>query len=221
MSGRQFLGAMFFGATLLASQAVAATLVEGDGNFSNTWAMATVVASGTTAVSGSGAPQWMGGDRIDVLHFSGLKRGAASVVFDFTLTAPYRSDAYANGGGSIYYSYVPFTGSYYVDQGNGRVLGSHDLLAGEFAVVYNPWDATNPASQGSSSFTLSLRDDFAGELFLAVDTTYGRVSYTIHAPLWASDLGATTSPLPLPAAGWMLLAGLSGLCLVAARRKGG
>lgn len=221
MSVRQCLGAVFFGVTLLAGQAFAATLVEGDGNFSDNWAMPTVVSGGTTTVSGSGAPQWMGGDRIDVLHFSGLKPGATSVVFDFALTAPYRSDAYANGGGSIYYSFVPFTGSYYVDQGNGSVLGSHDLLAGVFDVVYNPWDATNPASQGTSSFTLGLGDDFAGELFLALDTTYGRVSYTINAPLWASDLGATTNPVPLPAAGWMLLAGLTGLCLVGARRKRG
>lgn len=199
-------------------------LEETGGNFSNNWVSPTVVASGTTGVTGTGAPEWMGGDRLDIFQFSGLAPGATSIVFDFSLTGPYSPSAYANGGGAIYYSYVPFSGTYYVDQGNGKVLGSQDLLAGSFDVTYNPWDAANASSRGTSSFTLNLAKEFAGNLFLALDFTYGRVSYNINSPSWATS-GNVDAPVeipvaasvPLPATGWLLFAGFLGLA--ANRRK--
>jgi len=98
----------------------------------------------------------MGGDRLDIFQFSGLAPGTTSIVFDFSLTGPYSTSTYENGGGAIYYSYVPFTGTYYVDQGNGNVLGSHDLLADYFDVTYNPWETANASNRGTSSFTLNF-----------------------------------------------------------------
>jgi hypothetical protein len=226
MSVRKLYVAVLVCAVSITAPAAESALIlqEAGGNFSNNWVSPTVVASGTTGVAGMGAPEWMGGDRLDIFRFSGLVPGATSVVFDFSLTGPYSPAAYENGGGAIYYSYVPFSGAYYVDQGNGKVLGSQDLLAGYFDVTYNPWNAANGVNRGTSSFTLNLAKEFAGDLFLALDFTYGRVSYNINSPSWATlGNGADPRPLPdsvavsLPATGWLLLAGLLGL--VAANRR--
>lgn len=222
MSVRKISLAALIGAASITSPAAAYTLDETGGNFSNDWVSPTVVASGTTDVSGWGAPEWMGGDRLDIFQFSGLAPGATSVVFDFSLTGPYNPNAYHNGGGAIYYTYEPFSGAYYVDQGNGTVLGSQDLLAGKFDVTYNPWEAPNASNRGISSFTLDLMEDFAGDLFLALDFTYGQVSYNINSPAWAtSGSGDDTDPtvVSLPATGWLLLAGLLGIVGLAKTRR--
>lgn len=210
----------FLGLALIAGSANASTLVEGAGNFSNSWVAPTDVATGTTDVSGSGAPSWVGGDRVDVFLFSGLTPGKTSILFDFSLTGSYSDGRYQNGGGSIYYSYVPFTGDFYVEQANGNVLGSSDLLAGVFDVTYDPWTPNDSSRQGTSSFTLGLGDEFAGDLFLAMDFTYGKVSYNINSLNWsASANDSSPSPVPLPASGLLLLAGFSGLGFIARRRK--
>jgi hypothetical protein len=225
-SVRKLYVAVLVGAASITAPVAEATpiLQEAGSNFSNNWVSPTLVASGTTGVAGTGAPEWMGGDRLDIFQFSGLVPGATSIVFDFSLTGPYSPSAYQNGGGTIYYSYVPFSGGYYVDQGNGKVLGSQDLLAGSFDVTYNPWEAANASNRGTSSFTLNLANEFAGDLFLALDFTYGRVNYNINSLSWAtSDDGPAPAEIPvavavpLPATGWLLLAGLIGLA--ANRRK--
>lgn len=227
MSVRElYVAVLVCAASITAPTAESALMLhEVGGNYSNNWVSPTVVASGTTGVTGTGAPEWMGGDRLDIFQFSGLVPGATSIVFDFSLTGPSNPGAYENGGGAIYYSYVPFSGAYYVDQGDGKVLGSQDLLAGNFDVTYNPWNAADASNRGTSSFTLDLlTKEFAGDLFLALDFTYGRVSYNINSPSWATS-GNDTAPdtvpssvaIPVPATGWLLLAGLLGL--TANRRK--
>lgn len=228
MSVRKLYVAVLVCAASITSPAAESALIlyEAGSNFSNNWVSPTVVAGGTTGITGTGAPEWMGGDRLDIFQFSGLAPGATSLVFDFSLTGPSNPGAYENGGGAIYYSYVPFSGTYYVDQGNGKVLGSQDLLAGYFDVTYNPWSPANASNRGTSSFKLDLGKEFAGDLFLALDFTYGRVSYNINSPSWATsgnDIPPDTDPsavaVPVPATGWLLLAGLVGLA--ANRRKPG
>ncbi len=88
MSAKTLGLAALFGAALMAAPVAASTLSEADvaGGFSNSWTAPTVVAGGTTEVSGSGAADWMGGDRFDIFHFSGMTPGATSVTFDFSLT---------------------------------------------------------------------------------------------------------------------------------------
>jgi hypothetical protein len=224
MSVRKLYVAVLVCATLITAPVAESALIlhEAGDNFSNNWVSPTVVVSGATGITGSGAPEWMGGDRLDIFQFSGLVPGASSIVFDFSLTGPYSPGAYQNGGGAIYYSYVPFSGTYYVDQGDGTVLGSQDLLAGYFDVTYNPWEAANASNRGTSSFTLDLAQGFTGDLFLALDFTYGRVSYNINSPSWATPGNEPPPelevvPVPLPATGWLLLAGFLGLA--ANRRK--
>jgi hypothetical protein len=192
MSVRKLYVAVLICAASITAPAAEATpiLQEAGGNFSNNWVSPTIVASGTTSVAGTGAPEWMGGDRLDIFQFSDLVPGATSIVFDFSLTGPYSPGAYENGGGDIYYSYVPFSGAYYVDQGNGKILGSQSLRAGSFNVTYNPWEAANAANRGTSSFTLNLANEFAGDLFLALDFTYGRVSYNINSLSWTRPITA-------------------------------
>ena len=201
-------------------------LQESGGNFSNNWVSPTVVSSGTTDITGTGAPEWTGGDRLDIFQFSGLVPGATSIVFDFSLTGPSSPGAYENGGGTIYYSYVPFSGAYYVDEGNGKVLGSQDLIAGNFDVTYNPWDLANPANGGTSSFTLNLAKGFAGNLFLALDFTYGKVSYNINSPSWATSSDTVdpislpeSAAIPEPATVLLLAAGLAAMGAGRVRRK--
>ena len=220
MTIRKSLIAGLVGSAFLAGSASAATLNENDENFSGNWAMPTVVAKGNTDVSGTGAPEWQGGDRYDVFHFSGLS-GATSLVLDFTLLGNYRDGNYQNAGGSIYYSYVPFTGGYYAHKSDGTQLSGQDLLAGTFDATYDPWDRTNPTKQGTSRFELALGGDFAGDLFLALDFTYGKIGYTVSSPGWDNAQIDTLPPsaVPLPAAGLLLFAGFSGLALVAARRR--
>lgn len=226
MSVQKLYIAVLVGAASITAPAAEATpiLQEASGNFSNNWVSPTIVAIGTSGVAGTGAPEWMGGDRLDIFQFSGLVPGATSIFFDFSLIGPYSPGTYVNGGGAIYYSYVPFSGAYYVDQGNGKVLGSQDLLAGYFDVTYNPWEAANASNRGTSSFTLNFAKEFAGDLFLALDFTYGRVSYNINSLSWAtSDNGTVPMEIPvevavpLPATSWLLLVGLVGLA--ANRRK--
>lgn len=231
MSVRKFYLAALIGAASFTAPAAAVTMQEGDGNFSNDWLAPTVVTSGTTGVSGTGAPEWMRGDRLDIFQFSGLEPGATSVVFDFALTEPYGRGSYRNGGGSIYYSYEPFTNNYTVDRADGTVLRSQDLLAGVFDVTYDPW-STDPSKRGTSTFSLDLMDDFAGELFLALDFNYGQVSYNVNSPAWASSTpdtggptgssgggGASPTAVPLPATGWLLLGGLAGVVGLTVKRR--
>jgi hypothetical protein len=224
-----YVAALVCAASITAPAAESALILhEAGGNFSNNWVSPTIVASGTTGVAGTGAPEWMGGDRLDIFQFSGLVPGATSIIFDFSLTGPYNPGAYENGGGAIYYSYVPFSGAYYVDQGDGNVRGSQDLLASYFDVTYNPWNPANASNRGISSFTLNLAKEFAGDLFLALDFTHGRVSYNINSLSWATSGNSTppvedpvavpaellvAAPVPLPGTGWLLLAGLVGLAV--------
>jgi len=218
MSISGFFGAALLGAALFASPAMAATLHEADGSFSSDWRAPTPIPEGTTGVAGSGAPDWMGGDRFDIFHFSVMGLGATPIDFDFWLTDLDKSGGYRNGGGAIYYSFVPFSGRYYVDEGGGQVLGSENLLAGYFEVTFNPWQEASATNRGASSFTLNLGEAFRGDLFLALDFTHGRVSYSISASAWTSpsESAATPAPVPLPAAGWLMLAALSALGFVAA-----
>lgn len=217
------LFAALFAATAANSSPI---LHEGSANFSNVWTSPTVIATGTSGVSGAGAPEWMGGDRLDIFQFSSLQPGAVSIVFDFSLTGPLSPNAYSNGGGAIYVSFVPFSGAYYVDNGDGKVLGSHNLLAGNFNVIHNPWEAASATNRGTSSFTLNLGEGFGGNLFLALDFTYGQVSYNINSLPWAgtggtadTSLVAAPSSVPLPAMVWMMLAAMLGMFGMHARRR--
>jgi len=104
---------------------------------------------------------------------------------------------------SVSSSYVPFSGAYYVDQGNRKVLGSQDLLGGYFDVTYNPWDAPNASNRGTSSFTLNLAKEFTGDLFRALDFTYGRVTtisirFPGPRPTTALSLRRSPSRFPCP-----------------------
>lgn len=221
MSVRNTQAAALFSAALISAPAAAATLHEGAGNFSNNWTTPTVLASGTKSVTGTGAPD--GGraaDRFDVFQFSGLAPGATSVVFDFSLTGPLRPHRYAGGGGSIYYSFLPFSGAYYSNQEDGAISAAHDLFGGNFSATYDPW-AIAGSNRGASSFSLDLGDDFAGDLFLALDFTYGaQISYDIQSPSWdTASSDALPSAVPLPASVLMLIAAISGVGFVARCRK--
>lgn len=222
MSFGRLFAALIVGTTAIhTSPAIAAPiLTETDASFSSSWTAPTAVGSGITGIAGSGSSGKTSNERFDTFQFSGLTPGATSIVFNFSLAPGYNLGNYANGGGSIYYSYVPFTGAYYVDQGNGKVLGSHNLLASNFDVTHNPWQTETNTNRGSSSYILNLGDDFTGNLYLALDFTYGnQVNYNISSPSWASgstpvarqpDLAIIVpeATMPLPATVWLFLAGL-------------
>ena len=217
MAVRTIFGVIFFAISVFADAAPAATLSEDGGNYSDIWAAPTVVASGTTTVTGGNA---LGADRTDVLQFSGLRPGASAITFDFAVAGNYRSGGYANGGGTLYYSFVPFTGGYYITPSSAATAAQERLYNSTFGVTYDPWDAANPASQGTSRFTLALGDSFAGSLFVALDTTYGNVSYAISGLTYPSSAPPDSpSPMPLSAGGLFMLMGLTGLAVIGIRRR--
>lgn len=172
---------------LFAAPTLAATLNEADvpgGAFSPSWSSPTEVGAGFDAISGTGSS-----GVFDNFVFTALPSGAQTLNFAFSAPAGH-GDSYS-AGGEVYYSNSAFRWGW-----DGSKAGVVQLSH----------------AKPTSSFNLSLGDNFSGLLYLAMNFTHGNLSYNIAVPS-----NAAISPVPLPAG--LVLMGTGVVALLGLRRR--
>jgi hypothetical protein len=197
--------AMRFGAAVLLALGLsgavsAATLSEADvsgGDFSG-WANPTTVAAGPTLITGT----WGAQNDFDSLRFTGLTPGAQTITITFAPLVPIGpTDWSFSAGGLIKWATDPFA---HEDDGQSLTWG--------FSLQH--WNRDTVPS-----FTLTLADSFAGELYFNLKNTHGAglLTWSIDAP---GNAAVVTPPasVPLPASGLLLPLALGGLAFWRRRR---
>jgi len=164
------------------------------GAYSSLWSAPTPIGAGVTTITGTG-----NGGQFDNFVFTALKAGSQSLTLDFAAPAGV-GYSYA-AGGTVLYSTQPFAWSW-----DGTTLGSI------FTGYWSP----------SQSLTLALGPSFTGQLYLALNFTFGsNLGYSVNVP---SNALATPAPIganvPLPAGGMTLATVLGGLGVAGWRRRG-
>lgn len=169
-------------AVLLAGTVQAATLSEADqvgGDFSGAFAAPSRVGPGTTVVHGG----WQGGGDADILHLS-LAPGAQTVQLTFAPLAPVGSRDWSfSAGGTVLWSERAFRHAW-----DGTRLGNVSLHF----------------RNTTASLTLALDESFAGDLWLGLYGTHGRLGYAVALPTSAPSV------VPVPAGLGLLATGLAG-----------
>lgn len=177
-------------AAAAAGGATAATLSESDmagGAFGASWDRLTEVGAGVTTIAGTGSQ-----NSFDNFVLTGLSGGAQDISLRFA--APGDIGHSYSAGGTILYSTQAFKYGW-----DGNRLGSVQV------------DYSKP----EQSLILSLGDDFAGLLYLALNFTHGSdLAYTIGLPA-----GASVAPIPLPAGLVLLGSAIGALGLAQMRRR--
>lgn len=189
---KKFLSA-FFVSLCAASAVAAATINESDvpGGFGSNsqWFNPTYtsISYGVDVVTGTATS-----NNFDFLRFTDLDAGAQSITFDFAVPNA-TGTVFTNGGGQVYYSETYQSGPY-----NGT-------NAGGFNMFYNPFNAF---STTTASLTFNLANSFAGgDLFVNILPQYGQFTYSVSL----TGNGGLPAPVPVPAAGALMLAALGGL----------
>lgn len=191
---------------LSAGPASALTVSELDaGEYSSDWSSPTLIANGTSAISGTGTA----GDT-DIFAVGGLASGAQVLTLSLSGADAF-TDSYLNGGGSIRYSSTPFAYNW------------DGLNPGDFGISYDPFQAVSASNNLTASRSITLDSSFGGTLYLAMIFTYGNapLSYGIDlssALLPGNPLVESPSAVPLPATAPLLLTALAGLLLMRRRQ---
>lgn len=180
LSGR--IAAAALAAVLMALPASAVTINEpsvAGGDFSDNWAAPSAIGFGYDIVNGQGSSS-----DPDYLVFTSMTPGAQSLSLTFTMPAGPNPLGFA--GGTVQYSFAPFTSAT-----DGLSAG------GYFLTSYAP----------TQTLTLALGAGFAGTLYLGITTLIGNnIGYSITA---AGNV-LPASPVPLPASAALLAAALAG-----------
>ena len=182
----------------LASSVSAATLSEADivgGAYAASYNAPTEIGHGVTTVSGTGQQ-----NAYDNFVFTRLPAGKQTLSFTF-LTPADLSYSYS-AGATILYATQPFR------------WGWDGITAGQVQLDY---------AHPSQTFDLILGDDFASNLYVALNFTHGHsLFYNITAPSnapIAAPIGETIPAVPVPASLILVATGLMALAVVGRRRR--
>ncbi len=185
----------------LTSTVQAATLNVNNvaGGLSSDYATPTEIAFGFDDVAGT-----LSSGTYNIFNFANLASGAQTVSLTFQLPAALTS--YQNAGGYVRMKETPF--QYSAEEGTRT----------DFDLVFNPGNLATAVVSQTLSFNLD--NSYTGSpLFFAVNVTHGSsgaVSFGVNAP----GNAIAPSPVPIPAAGLMLLAALAGFAALRGRKGG-
>lgn len=173
------------------SFAQAATLNENDisGGFSNDFTTPTQISAGFEDVIGT-----LDVSDYNIFSFTDLAPGAQTISLTFSLQSLPANSGFENAGGYVRFLETPFQ--------NSPEEGSRT----NFNLVFNPRRPSNDVLTQTLSFDLD--SSFTGSpLFFATRLTFssqGPLSFGVFAP------GNAVAPVPVPAAGLLLLTALAG-----------
>ena len=183
-----------------AAPAAAVTLSESDapgGAFSADRNSPTVVPAGIGSVAGTGLA-----NRPDIFRFEGLPTGPVTLSFVFEAPA------------TVGWSYAA----------GGQILWREDPFRWDWDGAYGPAFHLDYYTR-ERTVSLTLPEDFAGALHLALMFTYGQLSYGIDLPVLPTldDVPAASrdpvAAVPVPAAALLLPSALAALLLAFRRRR--
>lgn len=180
----------------------AATLNESDipGGFSGDFTAPTQIPGGFDDVIGS---LTTGG--YDIFSLGELAPGAQTVSLTFALPAATPGGGFQNAGGYVRFRETPFQ------------FSPEEGTSTSFNIFFDPFNVAG--SVPSQTLSFDLDSSFAGSpLFFAVrlsNSSVGPLSFGATAP------GNAIAPVPVPAAGGLLLAAMAGFGLLRGRRQSG
>ena len=181
------------------SLAQAATLNESDivGGFSSDFTTPTLISSGFEELNGTleiGA--------YNIFSFTDLTPGAQTLEFTIGLQTPLGS-SFQNAGGYVRFQETPFQFS--PEEGSRT----------DFSLVFDPFNPS--ANVLSQTLSFDLDDSFSGSpLFFAT-----RLTFSSQGPLSTFNVlapGNAVAPVPVPAAGLLLLTALAGAAALRRRK---
>ena len=189
-----------------ASAAQAATINEIDvaGGFSSNFATPTAIAVDTTTVNGT-----LSGGDFDFLHFTSLAAGAQSIILNFNLADPNGLSGFQNAGGQVRVSETQPAFAFDGTRINPGAGGN------DFELTYNPFNVGS--SVVTQTLSYSLDNSFAGgDFYVSILTTFSTQNFSFG--LIAPGNAVTPSPVPVPAAGLLLLGALGGFAALRRRK---
>lgn len=200
----RFCVAAFLGT---ASLGQAATLNESDiaGGFGSSFNSPTVIGSDVTTVTGT-----VSAADFDFLHFTSLSAGAQTLTFNFNLADPNGLSGFQNGGGSVR---IKETAPGWAYDGNPlNPAGGND-----FDLSFDPFNVAGAVV--SQTLSYSLGAGYAGgDLYVSILPTFASQAFSFGVIVPGNSASVDPSPVPVPAAGLLLIGALGGMAALRRRK---
>ena len=190
----------------LAQVAQGATLSEADiaGGFSSDFANPTNVALNTTSIDGT----LSNGDP-DFFQLSGLESGSQTLFFFLNLAAPNGLTGAQSASGQIRVNETAFSSAI-----DGTRINS-GAGVDDFNLAFDPADFGSAVPFQTLSYDLGTGFG-GGDLYLSILPTFASQMFSFGVVVPASPIAP--APVPVPAAGLMLLAALGGFAALRRRK---